>query len=64
MGNPTALLVERIFWLGLGLFLCLSIFTSLIRTFNERNRTIDGVFNAEVQKEPVKEEINQNKEYF
>ena len=31
IGNPTALLVERIFWLGLGAFLGLAIITSLLR---------------------------------
>ena len=31
IGNPTALLIERIFWLGLGLFLGLGIITSVIR---------------------------------
>ncbi len=33
IGNPTALLVERIFWLGLGAFLGLAIITSLLRGF-------------------------------
>ena len=35
IGNPTALLVERIFWLGLGVFLGLAIITSLLRGFKE-----------------------------
>ena len=35
IGNPTALLVERIFWLGLGCFLGLAIITSLLRGFKE-----------------------------
>ena len=35
IGNPTALLVERIFWLGLGAFLGLAIITSLIRGLKE-----------------------------
>jgi len=35
IGNPTALLVERIFWLGLGFFLGLAIITSLLRGFKE-----------------------------
>ena len=35
VGNPTALLVERIFWLGLGGFLGLAITTSLLRGFKE-----------------------------
>ncbi len=36
IGNPTALLIERFFWLGLGGFLGLAIFTSLIRGLNEK----------------------------
>ena len=35
IGNPTALLVERIFWLGLGAFLGLAIITSLARGLKE-----------------------------
>ena len=35
IGNPTALLVERIFWLGLGGFLTLALITSLLRGFKE-----------------------------
>ena len=31
IGNPTALLIERIFWLGLGVFLVLALITSLLR---------------------------------
>ena len=36
IGNPTALLVERIFWLCIGGFLGLAIITSLIRGLEER----------------------------
>jgi len=40
IGNPAALLVERIFWLGLGAFLGLSIITSFLRGLKERkNKT-------------------------
>ena len=40
IGNPTALLVERIFWLGLGAFLGLAIITSLLRALKEgKNKT-------------------------
>ena len=40
IGNPTALLVERIFWLGLGAFLGLAIITSFIRGLKEgKNKT-------------------------
>ena len=40
IGNPTALLVERIFWLGLGGFLGLAIITSFLRGLKEsKNKT-------------------------
>ena len=39
IGNPTALLVERIFWLGLGAFLGLAIITSLLRGLKGKNKT-------------------------
>ena len=35
IGNPTALIVERIFWLGIGAFLGLAIVTSLLRALKE-----------------------------
>ena len=40
VGNPTAILVERIFWLGLGAFLGLAIITSFLRGLKEtKNKT-------------------------
>ena len=36
IGNPKALLAERIFWLGLGAFLALAIITSVLRGLKER----------------------------
>ncbi|WP_269613012.1 hypothetical protein [Prochlorococcus marinus] len=40
IGNPTALLIERIFWLSLGAFLGLAIITSLLRGLKEgKNKT-------------------------
>tara|TARA_Y100001968_G_scaffold149075_1_gene136307 strand:- start:311 stop:523 length:213 start_codon:yes stop_codon:yes gene_type:complete len=41
VGNPTALLIERIFWLALGVFLGLAIITSLIRRLNENKNNIN-----------------------
>ena len=38
VGNPTVLLIERIFWLGLGVFLGIAIISSIIRGLNE-NKT-------------------------
>ena len=40
IGNPIALLAERIFWLGLGLFLGLTIISSFLRGLKEgKNKT-------------------------
>ena len=36
IGNPTALIVERLFWLGLGGFLGLALITSYLRSLKER----------------------------
>ena len=38
VANQTALLVERIFWLGLGAFFGLAIITSLLRGLKERTK--------------------------
>ena len=43
VGNPTALLIERFFWLGIGGFLGLAIITSLIRGLNESNKNSNSV---------------------
>tara|TARA_Y100001968_G_scaffold72743_1_gene64093 strand:- start:315 stop:527 length:213 start_codon:yes stop_codon:yes gene_type:complete len=40
IGNPTTLLLERIFWLGIGGFFGVALFTSLLRQIIERkNKT-------------------------
>ena len=36
IGNPISLLIERLFWLGLGGFFGLSIVTSILRGLKER----------------------------
>ena len=36
IGNPTAILIERIFWLGLGSFFGLAIITSFLKGLKER----------------------------
>ena len=40
VSNQTAILIERIFWLGLGGFLGLAIISSLIRELVEKGKTI------------------------
>ena len=37
VGYPLTLLIERIFWLGLGGFFGLALITSVIRTIKEKN---------------------------
>ncbi len=40
IGNPTVLLVERVFWFGLGAFLGLAIISSLLRGLKKgKNKT-------------------------
>ncbi len=43
IGNPTALLAERFFWLGLGAFLAMAIITSVIRGLKERKNNTTPV---------------------
>ena len=59
VGNPIALLIERIFWLGLGSFLGFAIITSLIRGLNENsNKTKWGT--PEEKKKHAKKAIKRN----
>ena len=62
IGNPTALLIERIFWLGLGVFLVLALITSLLRGgSNESNNKIKTVSPNELEN-LSKKAIQQNTE--
>ena len=49
VGNPTALLIERFFWLGLGGFLGLAIITSVIRGLNDRRNKIKPLSSEELE---------------
>ena len=49
VGNPTALLIERFFWLGLGGFLGLAIITSLIRGLKESKNNTNSVSSKELK---------------
>ena len=59
VGNPTALLLERFFWLGLGGFLGLAIITSLIRGLNEAKSNTKSVSSEEL-KNLAKKAIKKN----
>tara|TARA_B100001250_G_scaffold406476_1_gene425596 strand:- start:81 stop:293 length:213 start_codon:yes stop_codon:yes gene_type:complete len=61
IGNPTALLIERIFWLGLGGFLGLAIITSQIRGSNESRKNRNHVSSKELE-HPSNKTIQQNSE--
>ena len=54
VGNPTSLLLERFFWLGLGGFLGLAIITSLIRGLNEGKSNTKCVSSEELKNLPKK----------
>ena len=59
IGNPTALLVERIFWLGLGAFLGLAIITSFLRGLKERKKQNDTISTNQLEN-MVKKSVQQN----
>tara|TARA_Y100001968_G_C19207308_1_gene642967 strand:+ start:242 stop:454 length:213 start_codon:yes stop_codon:yes gene_type:complete len=63
IGNPTALLIERIFWMGLGGFLGLALITSFLRGLNERKNKINPVSPEELKslaKKAIQQNINNN----
>ncbi len=59
IGNPTALLIERIFWLGLGAFFGLAIITSFIRGLKETKNKITPV-STDTLENLAKKAIQQN----
>ena len=54
VGNPTALLIERIFWLFLGGFLGLAIFTSIIKGLNQNKIKTKRFSTKELENLPEK----------
>ena len=59
IGNPMSLLIERLFWLGLGGFLVVAIITSALRGINE-NKNISRDVSSEELKDLAKKAIKQN----
>ena len=57
--NPTTLLIERIFWLGLGCFFSLAIITSLIRGL-EKNKNKEKYVSGKQLQNLAKKAIQQN----
>ena len=62
IGNPTALLIERFFWLGIGGFLGLAIVTSLFNGFNERKKETKPSSTIELEN-LAKKAIQKNEEF-
>ena len=59
IGNPTTVLLERIFWLGLGGFLVLALVTSLLRGLREKKFNSSSVSPKQL-KNLAKKAIKQN----
>tara|TARA_B100001250_G_scaffold409926_1_gene435269 strand:- start:151 stop:363 length:213 start_codon:yes stop_codon:yes gene_type:complete len=59
IGNPTALIIERIFWLGLGCFLGVAIIASLLRGLKENKNNTKPV-SPNVLNNFAKKAIQQN----
>ena len=59
VGNPTALLIERIFWLALGAFLGTTIIISLIRSIKENKHNHVRAEDLELL---AKKAVKQNKD--
>ena len=62
VGNPTSILIERFFWLGLGGFLALALINSLMRGWNEDNSETSSVTPMELENLAQKA-IQKNKEF-
>ena len=60
IGNPATLLIERIFWLGLGGFLGVAIITSLVRGLKE-NKNKTKPYSKKVLVDPAEKATQQNK---
>ena len=59
IGNPAALLVERLFWLGVGGFLGLAIVTSFLRGLKEKKHKTTPVSTNQLEN-LAKKAIQQN----
>ena len=61
IGNPTALLIERFFWLGLGGYFGLAIITSFLRGLKETKDKTTSVSPNQLEN-LAKKAIKQNRE--
>ena len=62
IGNPTTLLIERIFWLGMGGFLGLALITSLLRGLQQNKAEVTNV-TAEQLENLAKKAIRKNRDH-
>ena len=62
IGNPTTLLIERIFWLGMGGFLGLALITSLLKGLKQ-NKTRETYVSAEQLENLAKKAIRKNSDH-
>ena len=60
VSNPTAILIERFFWLGLGLFLGLAIISSIIRRFAEKRKPISPIELKSLAKKAIQRNNDKN----
>ena len=59
IGNPTTLLIERIFWLGIGGFFVLTLMTSLVRN-SKQNKIKETYVSAKHLENLAKKAIQKN----
>ena len=62
IGNPTTLLIERIFWLGIGGFFGLALITSFIRSLKQ-NKIRETNVSAEQLENLAKKAIQKNSDH-
>ena len=63
IGNPTTLLIERIFWLGIGGFFGLALMTSLVRGLKQNNikeTNVSAKHLENLAKKAIKKNSNHN----
>tara|TARA_Y100001968_G_C18755534_1_gene435349 strand:- start:167 stop:376 length:210 start_codon:yes stop_codon:yes gene_type:complete len=49
IGNPTTLLLERFFWLGIGAFLGLALITSFLRGLKEKKHKTKPTLSSQLE---------------
>tara|TARA_Y100001968_G_C18746582_1_gene431456 strand:- start:20 stop:238 length:219 start_codon:yes stop_codon:yes gene_type:complete len=62
-GNPTTLLIERIYWLGLGGFLAVAILSSLLKGLKQRKNfeaTVSSKRLEDLAKKAIRKNIDIN----